>query len=156
MPQSMVEYPIDESPTTEIGVSRDNMGNRIMTTATSRGTVEQMLACLPEDGARFRTICASVSDWSGIFESEQQDSVWGILYDHLGEAGIELPAAVKKSVEQRLVREWLALLGARTALEEALSSLHTAGIRGVVVTGPGLAARLCLNPSVRSWSDISL
>src|SRR5438128_8377315 len=88
--------------------------------------VELLLGCAPDDASRFRALCEDAQDWSAIFENEKNQSIAGILYQLLSDAGIALPPAVKESVGPRLVREWLSLLKIQAALDEALSRLAAA------------------------------
>src|SRR5438105_319243 len=119
-----------------------------------RRMAELLLGCAPGDAARFRALCETVADWGEVFDSEDNQSVGGILYQLLSDAGIALPPAVKERVSRRLALEWLKLLQIRKALDESLSTLSAAGVRAAALKGPVLAERLYPDPGLRPCSDI--
>ncbi|MBI3667919.1 MAG: nucleotidyltransferase family protein [Acidobacteria bacterium] len=120
----------------------------------AEGMVQQMLAALPEDLARWGSLCAGVKDWGAIFDRAGKHGVAAVLYHYLTQLAIALPPEVETGVKQQLTAEWLAQLRMRAALEEALQALEAGGVRAVNLKGPVLAERLYEEPSLRPCSDI--
>jgi hypothetical protein len=122
----------------------------------SEDELELLLRSVPEDLVRFRQLCDEVENWDEIFNSAVIHSVERLLHQYLIEIGFQLPPEVEQRLHrwQLIKNVWQA--HAQSALEQALTALHSASIRAVALKGPVLGERVYPDPRMRLSADLDL
>src|SRR5579871_901693 len=91
-------------------------------------SLDALLAALPEDADRARSLARSVADWDAHHEEACVQGVDGVVFFHVRQLGIELPEAVRAAIETRLLAERFRQEKFAAALDEALRALEAASV----------------------------
>jgi hypothetical protein len=117
-------------------------------------TLDALLAALPGDAREARSLAASVTDWSALHEEARAQGVDGVVFFHLAELGVELPASVRPEIETRLLGERFRQERLAACLDEVLRALE--GIPNVAIKGTALAERVYPRPWLRRSTDVDV
>jgi hypothetical protein len=98
----------------------------------------------------------AITDWQGIVAQAEAHGLGPLLYTHTKDAGVPLPAEVRRELQGLYLRHRHANQVRSRVLCRILAAYEAAGIQALVLKGGALAHLLYPEPGLRPTSDLDL